>query len=984
MSQEIKIGVNADTGAAQNSVGGLEDAIVDVAGAVEQLDRNTQRATRDLENLEAVAKRLQNVREILSRQLNAPISTADAQTFLNSFERMRSGRGAHSQRLRQFDGFEQWWQGHERTFRSPHRAADHRNQVLQSGLQNTDYAQGGAPAPGGPAGPPPPGSGGGGGSAWNQGLQRSQSAALAFAKGALALAGIGSIMGMAAAAIDQATDEGIGADTAKRKMGDLGVEFENLRSQARRAADGLGITYTESARLAQHYAGEVGNLRGAQVSGGRLQSTLQSAYGFSRSYGLDPSNGVQFFATMRRLGAARDEQGDRRLALLIADGIERGGFVGKADEVLQAVSDYSSTVARQALITPNVGAFMSALSSLTKTGLPGMDPAGAASLLSSADNALRRGGARGEASLNFSYQALLRRSPGLSPIDAMAMLEGGLFASSRSTFGKGTALGQYYAANGLKPPELTDESNLSKVLSLVKSTFGSDPRVMANALKEHFGVASHAQAVQLVNLDQRGELGKTEALLGRHRIDPMKLNPTSFGDLARIANADKDSIKDVYKGLFNRSDFSDADRQKMSEALKSGSLEGLKGVMAELVAARGQEKTEGEQTRESVAGLKNELAKVGGNLLRVLNPIRDGVTALSRKFARDELSQINRNRAAYENREALANNPYAQAWAKNDRDRADLMTDIDKARSAYDKARKEGLTHEQALDRVAPKPNENLRTGPFGQKWLATPGVYNRAMAIRSAIASPASTPATGGPSDAAFAALRDDSPAGSGPAPASTGAASMSTRERQAMTYFMRRGWTQAQAAGIVGNLIAESELNTGAVGDGGKARGIAQWWPDRWAKLVDWSKKNGLDPNAYGTQLAFVDHEMRQRGDDKKLAGTNSPGDAAASFGLNYERPAGAQTGVASNMHGWNKRLSNANRLFNTQVPASDQAAAANNQMTVGFQDATVNVTVNGKPAGKAPLKPFAQKPPAGGRSASAAQRRGSMASVHTLGSD
>src|SRR5260363_90445 len=46
-------------------------------------------------------------------------------------------------------------------------------------------------------------------------------------------------------------------------------------------------------------------------------------------------------------------------------------------------------------------------------------------------------------------------------------------------------------------------------------------------------------------------------------------------------------------------------------------------------------------------------------------------------------------------------------------------------------------------------------------------------------------------------------------------------------------QGWTHKQAAGIVANLKIESGLNPKAVGDGGKAYGIAQWHPPRQAEF-------------------------------------------------------------------------------------------------------------------------------------------------------
>ena len=81
----------------------------------------------------------------------------------------------------------------------------------------------------------------------------------------------------------------------------------------------------------------------------------------------------------------------------------------------------------------------------------------------------------------------------------------------------------------------------------------------------------------------------------------------------------------------------------------------------------------------------------------------------------------------------------------------------------------------------------------------------------------------------------------------------------RDALQYFVSKGWTTEQAAGIVGNLQAESgrDLQIDAVGDGGKAYGIAQWHPDRQAMF---SRVFGKDirQSTLGEQLAFVQWEL------------------------------------------------------------------------------------------------------------------------------
>lgn len=133
------------------------------------------------------------------------------------------------------------------------------------------------------------------------------------------------------------------------------------------------------------------------------------------------------------------------------------------------------------------------------------------------------------------------------------------------------------------------------------------------------------------------------------------------------------------------------------------------------------------------------------------------------------------------------------------------------------------------------------------------------------------------------------------------------------ALQFFMNRGYSPIAAAGMVGNLDHESGLNPNISGDPRAGRnmatGIAQWWPDRWANLTNWAGKQGLNPRSLDTQLGFVDYELRSRPKVyQQVVGAQTVRDAAAAFGLGYESPQGAQTGVAENMHGWGSRLGRA----------------------------------------------------------------------------
>jgi len=76
-----------------------------------------------------------------------------------------------------------------------------------------------------------------------------------------------------------------------------------------------------------------------------------------------------------------------------------------------------------------------------------------------------------------------------------------------------------------------------------------------------------------------------------------------------------------------------------------------------------------------------------------------------------------------------------------------------------------------------------------------------------------------------------------------------------------LERGYEPHVAAGLVGNLMQESGvgLNPRAVGDGGNAFGIAQWNGPRRRQYMEFARRRGTDPANLDTQIAFLDHEMR-----------------------------------------------------------------------------------------------------------------------------
>ena len=118
----------------------------------------------------------------------------------------------------------------------------------------------------------------------------------------------------------------------------------------------------------------------------------------------------------------------------------------------------------------------------------------------------------------------------------------------------------------------------------------------------------------------------------------------------------------------------------------------------------------------------------------------------------------------------------------------------------------------------------------------------------------------------------------------------------KYATRYFISKGYTPAQAAGIVGNLKAESgvNLNPRAVGDSGKAYGIAQWHPPRQANFRRIFKKD-IRQSTLDEQLAFIHWELQntERRAGQMLSTARTPEEAAMIFDKYYERSSGEHTG-------------------------------------------------------------------------------------------
>ena len=163
------------------------------------------------------------------------------------------------------------------------------------------------------------------------------------------------------------------------------------------------------------------------------------------------------------------------------------------------------------------------------------------------------------------------------------------------------------------------------------------------------------------------------------------------------------------------------------------------------------------------------------------------------------------------------------------------------------------------------------------------------------------------------------------------TGPAETSEATKGAYGFFVSKGWSPAQAAGIVGNLMAESNLrtharNAGDGRDGSDSIGIAQWNADRAERLKRYAAARGTDWKDLNTQLEFVDLELRTTHASDNLLKAKTARDAAAAFVTDFEKPAGSNRG-AEYSHGWAKRLKHAETFLNAYGggPAPSKADGA-----------------------------------------------------------
>ncbi|WP_062991891.1 phage tail tip lysozyme [Nocardia anaemiae] len=129
---------------------------------------------------------------------------------------------------------------------------------------------------------------------------------------------------------------------------------------------------------------------------------------------------------------------------------------------------------------------------------------------------------------------------------------------------------------------------------------------------------------------------------------------------------------------------------------------------------------------------------------------------------------------------------------------------------------------------------------------------------------------------------------------------------------YLLSKGFTPAQAAGILGNMQVESGFDTGAYNPAEGAIGLCQWEGGRRTNLEAFAAAQGKSVTDWHVQVDFMMHELQgtESGAYGQIKSANSAGAAAAAFDQYYERSSGEARG---------QRVANANSI------ASNMASVA-----------------------------------------------------------
>lgn len=644
-------------------------------------------------------------------------------------------------------------------------------------------------------------------------------------------AGVGAVMGgltSILSMIGEARDLAVSFDTLKRTLGDVNVSFDGLKENSRGLADQYALSDTEASSLMKRYA----NLSGGKNTPAGLRDETGVGVGFARSFGLAPSAGVDFFGQMKGLGVTKNANDNKRLALMIGESVAKAGDLPRIGDVLSSLGRYVEGASRTSLSSPGTNEWLARLAGLENTGLAGMNPTNAASIIGTIDSSIRQGGTS-EAGKNF-MSGVLQRDKDLNPIQAEIQLEGGAFGSGKSAFGPDSPMAAFYAkyGGGTHTKSWSDNDSTVSVLQkrLIEQYAGKSPDLMINAFKTTFGTSYGQSAAWMTSKPEDND--RMVSRLQRLGINPRDV---SGSGVSRLSQIESDPT--------------------LSEAEKD--------ARTKETATKNQEDTEGSKARAAAEAGNNAMRRLADEGLPILTSIQSAVLKIAgidtspEGVSRKKIDDDHKARKkAIESKEGAE---YNAAKAEDDR-----LTPFDLVASSrrllgapLSKKQQEAKDRLDASKAAYEKADEEEKNRYAKEKW-------------NGVSATPATTPATPGAStqgEASPATQSDVAPAPqeyeNDPAPdesASPGAGGAKgvTPEllQRAAESDRKAGFSPGTTAAL---MMVESSFDSSKVSGAG-AEGLMQIMPENTEKL---SKRAGrkLDPTNTDDSFYMYDELMAER---------------------------------------------------------------------------------------------------------------------------
>lgn len=436
--------------------------------------------------------------------------------------------------------------------------------------------------------------------------------------GMLAL-GVGKLVGSVTEKIGAAEQNNIALDRLKRTLGDVGVSFGGLKDIVRLNAERFKITYDEAGQLATQFT-KLGNVSADRYK--ELGDEVGVGVGMSRAFGLDPAQGNGVMGQMRGLGVTSNVQESRRFALLIGETIGKAGAFAKADEVMESIAGFAATQARATLSSPNTSGFAGMFAGMVGSGIAGLDPAGANSILSRVNASLAAGGAKGEASQFLT--ARVGNRLGLDPLQTQVFREGGMFATKRAMFGEGSAYDRYMGG-AMAMGKDADTTHFHARLEELKRdpAYAGNKLLTAQAMANDTGLSmNHAMTLMDIAPKKMGEMEKY--------ADIGNLSVSGIGNLTKSLHGtpeDRSALASEFLGRAGDKAISASDRIAINGA--SGDDSKLRDVLAQISAKYDQEKTLGGDIRDSKAMLDNIKTNLADKLVPYVNEMRMGIMSIA-------------------------------------------------------------------------------------------------------------------------------------------------------------------------------------------------------------------------------------------------------------------------------------------------------------------------------------------------------------------